>query len=126
MSKQPTDYLLHSERLLLHDWGRSVSEMFNNESVYLVGSSITKKDYRDVDVRIVLDDKQFKKLEKMFNTEYLRIGVSLWGQKVTGLPIDFDVQPRSFANKKYKGKVKPISIKQSAIYNSIKLDRGTL
>lgn len=117
------DKLLHSEHQLLHNWGEQVSILFNRESVYHVGSSLRKGSYRDVDVRVILDDKDFAKLEDMLDTEYLRLCISLWGQKVTGLPIDFDVQPRTHANQAYPEPRNCISIKHSAIYNSIKAMR---
>lgn len=120
MSRQP---LLHSEDLLLHNWGEQVKILFRGESVYHVGSSLDKKDYRDVDVRVLLDDDAFERLETHFDTEYLRLAISLWGQKVTGLPIDFDVQPRTFANESFKGFRNCISIKHSAVYETIRRER---
>ncbi len=123
MSKRP---LLHSENQLLHNWGEQVRILFNGQGVYHVGSSLDRKDYRDVDVRVILDDQEFEKLESMLDTEYLRLAISLWGQKVTGLPIDFDVQARTHANKEFEGARNSISIKHAAIYNTIKANREKL
>ena len=112
--------LLHSDDQLLHNWGEQVSILFNRESVFHVGSSLTSKNYRDVDVRVLLDDDKFAKLEEMFDTEYLRLCISLWGQKATGLPIDFDIQPRTYANQAFTGGRNSINIKHSAIYITIR------
>lgn len=58
-----------------------------------VGSSLIKKDYRDVDVRAVLSDEQFA---TMFPSEaWLRMAnaaLSDWLATATGLPIDFQFQ----------------------------------
>lgn len=125
--------LQHSERELLLAWGNQVEAMFGGAfqarehfaGVFHVGSSVYARDYRDVDVRLILDDKAYRRLIKLVDTEYLRLGVSLWGQRVTGLPIDFDVQPMSYANKKYPSDQydrSSIGIKVSAIHNTIATD----
>ena len=62
------------------------------EIPYLVGSSLTRENFRDVDVRIILGKYEYKRLSYSVDIERLNMIVSLWGQKVTGLPIDFQIQ----------------------------------
>lgn len=99
--------LLHSEQQLLSDWAVYVEQLFNGESVYQVGSSVTsnrtKEPHRDVDMRVMLKPKDFKALQKIVNIDRLSLAVSIWGQKVTGMPIDFQVQDQDYANTHHKG-----------------------
>lgn len=96
--------LLHSEQQLLRDFAPLVRELFNGEMCYQVGSSMHKdKQHRDIDLRVMLEPKEFKKLQKLVNVDRLNMAVSLWGQKVTGLPIDFQVQDQDYANEHHTG-----------------------
>ena len=71
-----------------------------------VGSSLLKADYHDVDLRCILDNKEF---DSMFGVgrgpdsklAFLNTAISEWVQARTGLPIDFQFQPMSDANSKY-------------------------
>lgn len=77
--------------------------------IYLVGSSIKKRDYRDVDVRCILPDDEFERLfPKCPNNRYLHAlwcvmcsTISLWLSQHTDLPIDFQIQSMSEANRLY-------------------------
>ena len=95
-----------SESLLLRDWARRVRKMFLDKMPYQVGSSLTDRDYRDVDVCVLLTEKQFNAIKENIDIERLNLCVSLWGQKVTGLPIDFKVQEQESANIEFKDKVR--------------------
>jgi hypothetical protein len=61
---------------------------------YLVGSSTERADYRDVDVRVVLDEQRFRAFSRgrLDSIRFLNRALSVWGQQETGLPIDFQVQ----------------------------------
>lgn len=74
-------------------------------NVFLVGSALTRRDYRDVDVRCILPDR-------LFNRMFPRSGYdqpSVWSlfcgsmsfqlSQQTGLPIDFQFQSESDASK---------------------------
>lgn len=103
--------LLHSEQQLLADWAIQLNEMFGDSSFgpYQVGSTVgmnKTKPHRDVDLRIMLPTKDFKKLQKIMDIDRLNLAISIWGQKVTGLPIDFQVQDQDYANKVHTGKGK--------------------
>lgn len=92
--------------VLLHRWGRDLYEAFA-EPPYLVGSATREKRWRDVDVRVMLDDPTFAALTggadpthpvaTCYRWAALNLGISLWGQKVTGLPIDFQFQHEDHA-----------------------------
>jgi len=60
------------------------------ERPYLVGSAITRPDYRDVDVRVPLDDEAYEAIP--LEVLDLNMLLSQWGQRVSGLPIDCQVQ----------------------------------
>lgn len=105
--------LLHSEQQLLHDWAVLVEELFNGESAYHVGSSVSAsqaKSHRDVDVRVMLKTADFKRLRTILNVDRLALAISLWGQQVTGMPIDFQIQDVEYANKYHTGYRSAVSI----------------
>jgi hypothetical protein len=102
--------LLHSDQQLLLDWAKNVVQLFNGEMCYQVGSSELKSTYRDIDVRTMLGIKEFKKLSRVVNIDRLNLAISLWGQKVTGLPIDFQIQDKEYANKNHSGPRSAIGI----------------
>jgi hypothetical protein len=89
-------------------FGRFLSDAFGVTCAYHVGSSLKNKIWRDVDVVVLLEDEDF---ERMFGTkipdgpkwEAFCIAFSSLGRDVTGLPIDFKVQPITWANEKFKG-----------------------
>jgi len=87
----------------LDDWGRNVRTLFNGETPYLVGSATERSDYRDVDVRMILEDAAYQRLANRLNIARLGVIVARWGQAITGLPIDFQIQQRTAANEKYPG-----------------------
>lgn len=86
-----------------------INEAFRFGSVYLVGSSLVKRDFRDVDIRAIIDDEEFKRLfpnggyERDAFWSMLCASVSLWLSQHSDLPIDFQIQSRTFANDKFKG-----------------------
>jgi hypothetical protein len=72
---------------------------------YLVGSCMERADYRDVDLRCILDDADF---ETRFGGQRVRLrlmnaALSEWVTARTGLPIDFQFQSRTEAQQ-YQGR----------------------
>jgi hypothetical protein len=72
-----------------------------------VGSSLTRPDYRDVDLRCMLSDEEWG---RMFAGEdwrdgkrlkFLNVAISEWLQARTGLPIDFQFQRATDANEEF-------------------------
>lgn len=100
----------------LQNFGRVVAEFFGH-TPYQVGSSLTHLlastggDWRDVDVRLILPDDEF---DEMFgatassNAKWNAacLAFSSLGREMTGLPIDFQVQQKTEANKKYGHKAR--------------------
>ena len=84
-------------------------------SLYLVGSCLTKPDYRDVDVRLILDDADFDALfprcprSTRLDARWslMCTAISEWLRAHTGLAIDFQIQRQSHANEDYPGKEHP-------------------
>lgn len=104
------NHLINSQRVLLEDWAIHLRRMWGTP--YLVGSVLTTKDYRDVDVRVMLDQDEWDALfPSLMNCSSrdpkwsgICTAVSIWGQKVTGLPIDFQLQPADKANEQHSGR----------------------
>lgn len=90
--------------ILLQQFGDYVRDAFG-EVCYHVGSSLDKKDgWRDVDVRLILDDAKYQALGlgvDVKRTHHSRRWVAItlawsaFGRQLTGLPIDFQIQARS-------------------------------
>lgn len=80
--------------------------------LYQVGSSLDRKDWRDVDVRLILPDDEFAErfgdIHRSSETDPKLAAITLafaaLGSQMTGLPIDFQIQPQSHANKLYPDK----------------------
>ncbi len=98
--------------LLLQEFGERVYQAFGHMS-YHVGSSLTEKiGWRDVDVRLILPDEEYERMElgdpdrPHINRRWCSLvrAWSTFGQVLTGLPIDFQIQQRSYANAKFSGK----------------------
>lgn len=81
---------------------------------YQVGSSLERPDWRDVDLRMIMSDDDFKRefpradLDGGFqlDTKWLLLTTSISGHlsKLSGLPIDFQFQPMTHANARHKGR----------------------
>ncbi len=97
-------YLTTPGFAVLNDACISITEAFGAPT-YLVGSSTEHADYRDVDLRLILDDDYFDHLfcgqEMLWSLICLTI--SKHPCAVTGLPVDFQIQRMTEANEKYPG-----------------------
>lgn len=99
-------FLGPAEMLLLQQWGERIGEAFPPHFPYLVGSALHRPDFRDVDVRLMLDDDEFEALTggDRYRLRCLKLSFTLWGKLVTGLPIDFQFQDTTKANAEYAGR----------------------
>jgi hypothetical protein len=77
---------------------------------YLVGSSLERRDHRDVDVRYIMGDAEFDRMfrcggERAHDALWslMCLSISLWLSQQSGLPVDFQVQRQSDANAKHTG-----------------------
>lgn len=93
--------------LHLDAFGREICDAFGWHPM-LVGSSATSKQWRDVDVRLILPDDEFDALFPDGGNEQ---GNARWGlmcaalselaRQRTGLPVDFQIQRMTDANRRY-------------------------
>lgn len=78
---------------------------------FLVGSSLKRRDYRDVDVRYVMEDASYDRLFRnppnagsctgsYYNALWslMCLSISRWLSESTGLPVDFQIQRQTQAN----------------------------
>lgn len=91
-----------------------LSRAFGNRC-YLVGSAMERPDWRDIDVRLIMDDDDFLALfpgagpvaenRWEFDARWIVLTTAISEQlsRQTGLPVDFQFQPRSHANERHKG-----------------------
>jgi len=111
--------------ILLQKFGELIRDAFG-EIPYHVGSSVMNKVWRDVDVRLILDDEDYVLLgfgnpELPEYNRCWRAVCRAWcalGRDVTGLPIDFQIQSNTFANTSFSSKEEKHI--RSALFVSIK------
>lgn len=97
----------------LHLFGRVVNDAFG-DFPFLVGSSTLGKSWRDVDVRLMLCDDKYEALIGKWKQpeganrkwQAFNMAFSELGLRMTGLPIDFQIQQATWANKVYGGKIR--------------------
>lgn len=101
------------EWLKLDNFGRVVMEAFPDAlGCFHVGSSLEGKTWRDVDVRLMLTDEDFEATvgafmePKCLNARWnaFCLAFSALGWDMTGLPIDFQIDQQTEANKAYAGR----------------------
>jgi hypothetical protein len=96
--------------LHLEAFGSQVWSAFGTPP-YHVGSSLAGKQWRDVDVRLILPDAEYEALglghpqRTHVNAKWVALcmAFSALGKEMTGLPIDFQIQQQTRANEEYKG-----------------------
>jgi len=92
----------------LDEFGSKVWDVFGGPP-YQVGSSLRTKTWRDVDVCMILSDKEWEQWQlgepHSPNDKYraLCMAFSELGKRMTGLAIDFKLQQQTDANKRFKG-----------------------
>lgn len=96
--------------LHLDAFGREIEAAFDHLP-YLVGTAAVGKQWRDVDVRLILPDDEF---DALFPNDIrpahqdgrwglLCAALSELARVRTGLPVDFQIQRQSYANERYPG-----------------------
>lgn len=96
--------------LHLNAFAREIMEAFG-EVPFLVGSAARSKTWRDVDVRLLLEDGHFDRLFPAHTQpgrtdgfwSLICAAIAELGRQRTGLPIDFQIQRRTDANAQYNG-----------------------
>lgn len=95
--KRAASYLSPHEMFRLDLACKPIAEAFG--CPYLVGSVHDKPDFRDVDVRLVLDDDEYDRLiTSPAERTMLSVAFTSYLREATGLPIDFGIQRRTEAN----------------------------
>lgn len=106
------NYVGAPEMFLLNQACRMVEEAFPfGYGTFLVGSSLHKRDWRDVDVRTIIPDEDYLRLfpgdlEASWRHPTWSLicsSIALYLSKASGLPIDFQIQSFTEANKRYGG-----------------------
>lgn len=101
---------------------RAICEAFSRYGCYLVGSSLERADWRDVDVRLIMSDEEFasqfpavdgRSWELDSKWLLTTIGISMILREQTGLPIDFQIQPQTHANERHPGPRHALGMKMS-------------
>lgn len=91
---------------------------------YLVGSATRTRDFRDVDLRVIMPDDEFDQRFPGASPapmqdplwSLLCSSVSVWLSQASGLPVDFQVQRMSTANERYPTGVRmPLGIYPHAV-----------
>lgn len=87
-----------------------INQAFGNGfGCYLVGSSREHRDYRDVDVRLILDDDEYERLFGAGGSytnalwSLMCVTISDWLSQQSGLPVDFQIQQQTQANVDHPG-----------------------
>lgn len=114
--KHYAHYLGVSQYFALNEACRTVWDAFRGSEhvgCYLVGSVLTRRDWRDVDVRLMMADAAFDRMfgspdvkdaHELSPLQLLNAAVSEWLQRRTGLPIDFQFQQMTDANEQFSRK----------------------
>ena len=91
----------------LNKFGVIIRDYFGHVP-YHVGSSLKVKDWRDVDVRLIMPDDEFVQRFGSIHASHVdprfaavTLAFSALGSQMTGLPIDFQIQSQTHANAKY-------------------------
>lgn len=92
---------------MLRLFGAHIAQAWG-ETPYQVGSSLTQKGgWRDVDVRLILDDEDFaERFPGIAGSRMRKTHELVWtafGERLTGLPVDFQIQMQSEANAEFEG-----------------------
>lgn len=101
---------------------KHLGRAFSGYGCYGVGSAWQRPDFRDVDVRLIMEDGAFYALFPdarrgdaaiwEFDERWLVMtaAISAWLSAETGLPVDFQFQPQSFANAHHSGPRHPLGL----------------
>lgn len=93
-----------------------VSRAFGGEHPYLVGSAGMggAERYRDVDVRLMLDEDEFAAAcPTRERWELLCLAIGSYLSERTGLPVDFQLQLAPVANERHNGPRNPLGIQHA-------------
>ncbi len=96
--------------LHLDAYARHLRAAFDT-NVYLVGSATARKDWHDLDIVVMLDDKAWADTgfgapnKRFWNGKWISLclAYSVLGEKMIGKPVDFQIQPEAYAKANCRG-----------------------
>jgi hypothetical protein len=100
--------------MFLLDEAAQPIRMAFNRPCYLVGTAAVQRDFRDVDVRLILDDSTYDVFAERIGTAvipFLGLAIGEYLAARTGLPIDFQIQRMTEANAKHTGPRNPVGVR---------------
>jgi hypothetical protein len=102
---------------LLDEACKPINEAFGESGCYHVGTSAEgRSEYRDVDVRYIMHDDQYDKLQEAIGVNGIAfLGLSIGNHlaMMTHLPIDFQIQPMARANELHGDKFRnPLGVRR--------------
>jgi hypothetical protein len=111
VKKKKSNYVGAPAIFTLEQECRLLTEAFGGFGCYLVGSALERPDWRDVDVRFIMEDAEFAILfpdagqywEQDARWLIINTAIAERLSRITGLPIDFQIQPQTQANERHKG-----------------------
>ena len=114
-AKTRTDQLTTTELYNLDVACRPIRLAFDGAPPYLVGSAgfgeTSTSGYRDVDVRLMLDDDEFAAVcPTRARWELLSVAIGTYLRERTGLPVDFQIQRIAEANAKHDKPRNPLGM----------------
>ena len=104
--KKRASYLTVQQMFNLQHACRLLTASFGFHT-YLVGSAMERPDYRDVDLRCILDDDDYDRFigTNLTRLRLLNVALSEWiAARSGGLPIDFQFQRNTEANAEFPGR----------------------
>ena len=115
-------YLSVEELWRLSHAVRPIEDAFGGKTVYLVGSVLERQDWRDVDLRMILNDAEFKDIfvPPCGTTDHIsaplydqfrmlfQTSLTFMLRHQTGLPVDFQFQSHS-ESVQFDGKRNPVT-----------------
>lgn len=105
------NHLPFPQAALVELFAKTLHDAFGHQA-FLVGSATAGKNYRDVDIRLILEDAEYaqqfppegaRPASLNLRREAMGAAFSYYGRQLTGLPIDFQIQQQSLANELYDG-----------------------
>ena len=124
MAAGRTMFLSVEELWRLANAVRPVEDAFGGENAWLVGSVLERADWRDVDIRIIIDDEHYRRLFRPLVNDVdgtavgvldqfrmlIQTAISAMLRESTHLPVDFQIQSQTEANQ-YEGKRNPLTLR---------------
>jgi hypothetical protein len=104
---------------------QQLNDAFGEYGCYLVGSALERQDWRDIDVRFVMEDDAFYQLFPDVRPNHpgiwehdprwliMTTSIAQWLSSQTGLPVDFQFQPQWHANERHSGPRSALGIRVS-------------